>query len=223
MTILLPIYIALLVPVFITYKIKNRYLRWGCIILPPFLLVPLVWIPWDIMSAGLWAPAMLAMLFSVGSVVVNVAVAVVRRVRKQDAVGRRLVVRLIRPLSVVCIFFCAVNTVALSMKSADIYAVELGRQIQQACDANGVCPEFVEGWEQSGGGQLVYRILYGKYGTKYPLSYSVSEDGKEFMIKVRHNIDETFYVTGGVDRDLMAEISITGYREEIDVNELTPD
>lgn len=223
MTMLLPIYIALLVPVFITYKIKNRYLRWGCIILPPFLLVPLILVPLDIGSVGLWVPAMLAMLFSVGSVVVNVAVAVVRKVRKQDAVGRRLAVRLIRPLSVVCIFFCAINTVMLSRKSADIYAVEVGRRIQRACDANGVCPKVVKGWEQSGGGQLAYQILYGKYGTKYPLSYSVSEGGKEFVIRVRHNIDEVFYVTGGVDRDVMAEISVTGYREEIDVNELAPD
>jgi hypothetical protein len=165
---------------------------------------------------------MLAMLFSVGSVAVNIIVAVVRKVRKQQAVCRRLVVRLIRPALVVCLYFCAFNIVKLSMKSADIYAVELGRRIQRACDANGVCPEVVEEWGQSDSEWHMWQFSYGKYGTEYPLRYSVGDDGKEFTITVRHNIDEAFDVTGGVNKELRAEIGVAGNAREIDVNELAP-
>jgi len=223
MTILLPIYIALLVLVFITYKIKNTFIRWPCIVLPPLSLVILVWIPQDLITVVVWRPAQVAMLFSICSIVVNVVVAIIRRIRKQKAGGVSLVVRLIRPVMVVCIYFCVVSIVRLSIKSADIYAVQVGKQVQQSCDTNGLCPERIDGWDASVREGVQCEIWYGKYGTKYFLRYMISGEGKEFTILTKHNIDEAFYVTGGVNKNLAAEISVQGNGREIDVNELAPD
>ena len=121
---------------------------------------------------------------------------------------------------VICIVIGAFTLVWLSLKSADVYAVEIARQIQNSCDVNSVCPEIIEGWKTSDREWVSCSIMYGKYGAKYPIRYKVSDDRCEFSIAVRHNIDERFYVTGGVNQELKAEYSVCGNSTTVDVNTL---
>jgi len=220
-----PIVIGLFVLVFVfavdTYKIKKRYLRWICILLPPSSLVLLVWIPKDWFASAIWLTAIVAMLFSVCSIVVKIVAACDEKVGVRQAASAPLAVRFIRPVMVVGLYFLASNIVDLSMESADIYAIQLGRRMQRACDANGICPESIKEWPYRYSDSDIGQHYYGKYGTKYPIRYEVSEDGKEFEIKVYHHMDEDFYVTGGVNKNLGAKIDGGGV-VWIDVNELAP-
>ncbi|MHC4742243.1 MAG: hypothetical protein ACYS8Z_10040 [Planctomycetota bacterium] len=219
---LVPFLIGLLVLIVNPYKMKNRYWRWMWILLPPSLLVFLIWIPQDWFTSGIWLTAIISTFISVCSILVNVVVAIDRKVERGEPISRRLAVRLVRPVLVVCLFFFADNMVDLSMKSADIYAVELARQMQRICNANGICPESVKEWPYEYSESDIGQFYYGKYGTTYPIRYDVSEDGKEFEIMVFHNMDEDFYVTGGVNKELRAKTDGDGGIREIDINELSP-
>ena len=220
MLIIDPIYIALLVIVLITYKIKNPYLRWFFILSPPLPLLLLVWIPWDISTTQIWIHAIIAVLFSLISVLLKTVGALIRKVKGKKLTEPTLRIKLIRPVLVICIVIGAFILVNLSLKSANVYAVEIAKEIQNSCDINSVCPEIIEGWKISDRENISCSIMYGNYGTKYPVRYKSSDDKCEFSIVVRHNIDESFYVTGGVNQKLKAGYSYCGNPITVDVNTL---
>jgi len=68
------------------------------------------------------------------------------------------------------------------------------------------------------GGRVTCWVLYGKYGTKYPVRYYVSEDKGEFTIYVRHNIDGGVEISGGVDKELCAIKHVEENSEEISID-----
>jgi len=213
-------WVVLLILVIFTYRIKNPYLFWSCIIFPPLGLLLLIWMPIDIGSTPFWAPAIVAFVFSVCSIVFKTIWVLIRKMRNKPPILPSLSIRIIRPIMVIIIFPGVFYIVKLSLESADTYAVKVAKDVQEICDSNGACPEFIKGWKVDDRKRCVCETMYGKYGTKYPIRYNV--EGNDFRVWVRHNIDEAFSVSGGVDKILEAELHIEGKRIMVDTNSLVP-
>ena len=77
---------------------------------------------------------------------------------------RSLSLKLVRPALAIIIFILAKSLVNLSMDSADEYAREISKKIQQECKVKGECPEKIEGWEDSLSDWVVSQTLYGRFG-----------------------------------------------------------
>jgi len=211
------IFSVVLLPIFLlTYRIKNSFLRWCLIIIPPLFLIFLYWIPCDIWTMPFWAPAGFAFFWSVISLLINVVIIIVRRLRKRPQIIFNKT-RFVRPILTICIFLIVFSFVQQSRFSANKYAMEVGKEIQSIADTNGICPEKIQGWVVSERDPNMYGNMYGKYGTKYPVKYLPSENRKEFTISVYNNIDEHFYVTGGVELELRATHSGPGGSKEVPI------
>jgi hypothetical protein len=200
----LPLLVSLVVVVvvFITYRIKNKFLLWALILLPPLLMIPLCRINVDLMTSILWTPVYVAVLWSVISIIINI-----RRLYRRDAQVsppfKNIKIRFVRPVLTIIIFLGVRTVVSMSILSADKYAIETAKAIQNRVVAEGSCPRKIEGWSDGSHESVASECFYGKYGTKYPVRYRISDDGKDFSISVRHNIDEGFIVTGGVNKQLI--------------------
>ena len=203
-----------------TDKTKNDRTRWFSILFPPLSLIFLAWVPWDMPTTIFWAPAMIAVIFSVFSIGIRLLIALARKLKKQEPAIIPLWIRLIRPLLVVCVVVGARYIVSLSLKSADVYAVETAKRIQLSCNENSICPKAIQGWQRSDSESMNCHIIYGKYGTKYPIYYSTNDDQTEFTFSVRHNIDEMLSIKGGVDKQLIAKRSVCGNVIDVDIKTL---
>lgn len=205
---LIVLIIILIITVIIskTYAIKNKFLLWSAIIIPPLLLIYLIWIPVDMVTLLLWFPGAIAFLISAVSTIVNFVKFLRLSKDKKEEIGK-IKIRLIRPMLTMLVFLFAILCLAASRKSADNYAATVGKKIQGICSAEELCPESIAGWssvpEESGYNSVIF---YGKYGTKYRVSYSVSKDRKSFNIEVKHNIDEGLSIKGGVGKQLKIKL-----------------
>jgi hypothetical protein len=213
-------WIILIVVIMVTYGIKNPFLRWIFILLPPLSLLLLMWVPIDLITTALWGPAMLAFVISIISIVYRLTCAYINKLKKKPPSPITLKIELIRPILVVLIFPTVFGITKLSQKSADIYAAKTAKNVQRMCNENGVCPEFIEGWEVGVESWYASSKLYGRYGSKYIIRYCIEDDPNGFTIIVRHNIDEGFYIYGGVGKTLQAEMSIEEDSTPVDINEL---
>ncbi|MBN2018901.1 MAG: hypothetical protein JW749_01610 [Sedimentisphaerales bacterium] len=196
---------AILIPVVLTYKFKNPYLRWVFIIVPPLGLLFLINIPIDIGSFMFWMPADIIFICSICSIVLKILWALIRKMRNKPALLPPLSIRLIRPAMIILILPTVHRIVTLSRESADTFAIETASEIKKICDSNGRCPDFITGWEADKSGRICCRTIYGKYGTKYPVRYNISRDGKEFWVWVNHAFDEDFFISGGVDKSILID------------------
>lgn len=215
-------WIILPVMVFTTYRIKNKPVRWLFLLIPPISLLSLIWIPFDRgTDYPFWFPAMLATYFSLGSIVVKLIAALVQRTRTGKRLWPYLLTRLIRPILVVCIMGGLITRDRLAIRSIDVYAVKLAKEIQETYDPNEVCPEATKGWEISENDPTFSRCFskVKKYGRKSTIHYQNSKSSKEFKVIVWHNAYVWFTVSGGVNKDLRAKLTDI----VVDINELVPE
>ena len=208
---LLPFAIFLLVVLLIsvlmfkTYTFKSKFLRWLSIILPPLLLIYLIRIPFDIVAHLLWLPGQIAFLISIVSIIATFVKFI--RLGKDKEEQNKIKIRFVRPILTILIFLFALLCLKASQKSADDYATITGKRIQGICNAEKSCPKKIDDWDNPpDDGYLPSIIYYGKYGTKYMIYYSISKDGKEFDITVKHNIDEGLDISGGVGKELRMQL-----------------
>jgi len=168
------------------------------------------------MTIDFWGPAFIAYLWSIVSLLINIIRIIVRAYKKEQQI-KFVKTRFVRPILTICIFLIVFSFVQQSRFSANKYAMEVGKEIQSIADTNGICPEKIQGWVVSERDPNMYGTMYGKYGTKYPVKYLPSENRKEFTISVYNNIDEHFYVTGGVELELRATHSGPGGSKEVPI------
>ena len=113
---------------------------------------------------------------------------------------------MIRPALALIVFCLVLLSINFSLKSADDYALNKAKEIQQICNADKICPETVIGWERGSPGDWYQSvIIYGRYGTKYRITYTASYDKKSFNLTVKHNIDEAFDISGGVNKEVVSK------------------
>ncbi len=189
--------------IFFTFSIKNKWIQWLLILLPPFVLLFLIRIPIDIISfTFVWLPGMAACVFSVVSIIVRF-VKVIVKLRKKTFYKSYLV-RFIRPALTIIFFSLAFHLVKLSEEYADERGIEIAKQLHQRCNQENSIPLRIEGWEDYHSGSSV--TYEGRFGSKYPVRYwASSEDPNTFKIEVRHNIDESLYIYGGINQKLQKQ------------------
>jgi hypothetical protein len=137
----------------VTYKVKNRWLLWSLILIPPFLLAPYALIPMrSPLVIILWFPAI---LFLPGSIIMLI-------VRILAFIGSRTAINgiaIMRPTITILIFLSLFAYHRISKDMADQYAITLGRNIQSSCDSNELCPEILPDWEKM-------NVAFGDYAYK---------------------------------------------------------
>lgn len=229
MHIYLLILIVSLVPLFVAGTLRNRLPRWCPIVIPPLVLVPLIWVPIDLMTAPIWIFAFVAFVFSVLSLIARSVIIVVKWCRNKQLPDSSATFGALRPLLVVSLYLFAYGMTKLSLRSANVFAARTALEIQAICDANGLCPKEMPGWqdpyEDIGGSDTEDNstriVLYGAFGAKYKVTYNMSNHLKTFSVNVRHNIDESFCVRGGVEKELTASFfAEDGSISEIDIRNL---
>lgn len=203
--------------IILLFSPEPKKISWPKLLIPPLFLIPLIWIPWDIITVTFWIPGIIVFIWSVISIFVQLTILIIRHFKKQY-VPLYIKLQIIRPILAVTIFLIVVLAINLSLASADKYGIEAAKQIQTQCMEQGICHDKIDGWdiEESEYGIRVSK-LYGKYGTKYILRYSASDDKKEFTISVRHNIDKGFYIKGGVNKELKAKICVCGHCSDVPI------
>ena len=165
---------------------------WFKIILPPLFLIPLLFVPFDMLTAILWFVAFVVFVKSIASL----AKSIYRRVRGKKQFQKEL----IRPALAIIIIILDVMLIVASQNSADTFARHVANIAQGQCKKNDKCPDRVDGMEFVENG--LSKISYGDYGAKYPVTYKVSEDKKSFGVTVRHSIDSFLTIKGGVENEI---------------------
>lgn len=189
-----------------TYKVKNSAFRWFAIIFPPLCLIPIVFVPFDMFTIMIWLLGFVVALISAISVLVRVMrLRKIGRDKKDERHEQKI--RLIRPILTVAIFCLAILCLRIAQASADNYAIAMGKQMHAVCNTQKKCPERVDGWER-GDARDWYSsvILYGKFGPRFRITYSVTDDKESFEMVVKHNIDEGFTVYGGVNKPFKTKL-----------------
>lgn len=178
------------------YQEKSRSLYWLSVILPPLLLTPLVFIPFDLGSSLFWMPVLVVLPVSVWHI-------------SQFATKAQWE-RLIRPILALSIIAIAMVLLGASRRSADDFGRAIALEAHQFCGANGRCPEIVKGStcvERPSFSDCEFQTNYGNYGSKYLVKYAVSKDRSSFRVLVRHNIDESLILHGGTQAELKEELT----------------
>jgi len=211
--------VFLTIGICLTYKIRNTALRWSLVVAPPLFIIPLYWVPWDIVTFLFWFPAIIAFLLSIISILIRTITIIVRAIahKPQPAMTK---IKFIRPALTLLIFLFVAILVLLSLISADEFGIKTAKKIKSAADANGICPKKLEGWKPGHWDANDSVLFYGKYGTKYPIKYTPSEDLKEFTIKVRHHIDYALFIYGGVNAPLTTDRYVEGKWVKVPIEEI---
>jgi len=83
------------------------------------------------------------------------------------------------------------------------------KKIHVICNAQNNCPGRIEGWEDGVEGDWYSSfIIYGNFGAKFRITYKVADDGQSFRMTVKHNIDEGFDISGGVNKNFESDLWI---------------
>lgn len=223
---LLPFIYLFMFPCLIkTYSIKNPFWRWTAIIYPPLGLLTLIWVPVDIASVFVWGPAAFAVYVSVTTSVINTIHIVYRILKKRNSSD--LPIRFIRPFLTALCFFISLFTVETSLALADKYAVDTAREIQSSAETKLTCPQQIKGWQTPPSTKYDHNVTseyyHKKYGTRHLIKYIASDDLQSFAIEVRHHIDLTLVLSGGVDRPLKAYHYFDGGKVGLDIESCEDD
>jgi hypothetical protein len=155
-------------------------------ILPPLLILPLAFFPFDMATSAFWFAAIVCAMASL----VRLVKALVRKQRGLGAPERERVLR--QSLTIACTLG-AVAAVTWSQSAADDHGRAIAAQVQAECRQAGKCPQTVAAWGHSD------RTRYG--GTaQHDLRYRGG--GDTFQLIVIHNIDQYLSITGGVRAEL---------------------
>jgi hypothetical protein len=170
---------------------------------PPLFLLPLLILPFDFITQFFWYIGGLFFLVSIVSIIWKLL-----KLRSLQAKGDVIAVaslkkKLVRPALATGIFLLAVLFAFLSIKSADAYGIETAKRVQAECAAQGICPETISEWSEPFSSTYAgSETRYGLFGTKYILRYMPRNNRSEFEIEVRHALEDSFSVKGGVNKPL---------------------
>jgi len=192
--------LVLVILLFASYKIlieskyaDNRLLKgylstleWSARIIPPLLLLPLFKVPFEVFTSLIWLVCGIATIQSLYNLF-----------KKWDMKSK------IRPALTVIIFFSAAtymfNHTVSVRKEIDNIARAAASNVQTTCKSEGVCPESPQGWQKDRSDRVCTRVEFMR------ACYIRPEDNLKFLIRVRHSIDDTLLIQGGVNDELQEE------------------
>ena len=106
------------------------------------------------------------------------------------------------------------SMMVITRREAGKYAEHIAGIVNSECNTKDICPERIPSWENNtmwddvqgkGGGS---KVLYGLL-IKYVIYYHPSKDLKSFTFMVKHNIDQSFDIYGGVGKNLNTKLSVS--------------
>lgn len=153
---------------------KKPFFKWLGKIIPPLFLLSFIWIPFDFFTAILWLFAGGAMLYSAIALWIKLYKGFLSW-RAKDTIGIASFVQDIsRPTLTVICFFVAQNVVQMSVYSANAKAIELALATKKQVMKTGSCSTEKPQWATNNDhfADPSYSMHYGKYGTKYNISYT---------------------------------------------------
>lgn len=182
-----------------------KFWKWFKILVPPFLILPLLRIPFDFMTAVLWLALFIAFLKASIHLMKWSTQTLRRLMKKQEPLREPARIR-----SFLTVVFCVVVTYChvLSLNAADEFALATGQSMLAACKSQKQCAVPQDIKTMSGvtdASEENYGIFYGQWGPRFKIHFSVSEDRQEFTIRVWHDMDQAYIVTGGVSQNLEEE------------------
>lgn len=188
----------------ITDRSTRPIFKWSGKLIPPLGLLVFIVIPFDLVTSILWLIAGVVMLISIINLLRRIySFLLLWRIDGSLKIGR-FVENVTRPaLSIIC-FLVAVNMVKMSIHSANAEALELALATKNYVESTGSCSSERPVWatEKSPYDESHYSMLYGKYGTKYRITYSCSPEYEKYSYSVRISQDETFSVVGKFNGNL---------------------
>jgi len=173
--------------------------------LPPFTILPLIFVPRDLFTSLIWFPALVAVAISLFTVVLRGALVIYFFVKNIKDQSENHIEKLVRPSLYLAVFTLVNSVLNNSIESANRFVFKNALAIQNSCNANQVCPSELPGWNQHGSSSKYESITQA--GNSF-VTYSVHfnrDETTNFTIYVRHNIDERFSISGGVDQKLIAK------------------
>ena len=181
-------------------KIKVEYKTtfwWILQIVPPLIILPLFTMPMDIGTGIFWLAGIIAFcisFFSIGRKVFTH----LRSKNKQSTL-----LNIIRPGLTIILMILAFSSVKFSLSKAENDAFEIAEYVQKKCDSDNTCPDYIPTWNRKDGSFTCESLVGGL--AKYRILYFVSEDKKDFTIKLRLNIDSHLSFYGGVGKEIQRE------------------
>lgn len=182
-----------------------EFRKWFKILAPPFLILPLLRIPFDFMTAVLWLALFVAFLKASIHLMKWSTQTLLRLIKKQEPLREPARIR-----SFLTVVFCVGVSYChvLSLNAADEYALSIGKSMRADCKSLKQCAVPQEIKAMSGvthASEGSYGIFYGQWGPRFKIHFSVSKDRQEFTIQVWHDMDQAYIVTGGVSQNLEEE------------------
>ena len=113
--------------------------------------------------------------------------------------------KFVRPLLTIAAFWIANISLQMAEKSADLYGMEVAKTVQTTCNQQHQCPEYIDGWINAKDAWWNCHTLQGYLGIKYAIRYISKDDRKKFSVEVKHNIDESLWIDGGVDTPISSK------------------
>lgn len=169
----------------------SRFLKIAAQILPPILILPLSFVPLDLMTVLFFLPVFVCCFVSLFSVV-----KLVFRILSQPAERNQSAFRLLRPILTIFFTFLVFSALAFSYNSATTLGRKIAASVQLECDKSGSCPKTLPGW-RSRNDAYTSDLVAGEFA-KYPILYRVAKDQKAFRLYVRRDIDSGLSISGGV-------------------------
>jgi hypothetical protein len=170
---------------------------WGRLIIPCSFIF-LSFIPLDIITCFIWLFGYIAFIYYVVRSIRSILSMYIERARAKSRDT------LICSVVGMCIIILSQVLVNESMRYADQFAIRTGKDIQAQIDKTGKVPGTIENWVQSKSGETTTSYSYKGLTAKYPIRYVPNKD--KFEILVHHNIDEGFWLQGGIGKRLCKEV-----------------
>lgn len=170
-----------------------KALDWAATILPPMMIIGLIFIPFDMITMAFWGPVFIAAFISF----FRLTLALLKLAVKKEPLTRR---NIRQALTIaLCLLVLQIN--GMSAASAEDFAISTARDAQTVCNSGTLCPESPAGFNCDADGSC--KTKYGEYGAKYYVFYSREADGRSFRVRHRRSIDDWTIITGGVGQDLI--------------------
>ena len=162
-------------------------------VLPPLLLLVLVFIPVDVITILAWGVGAIAALVSVFTLARKVVAWL--RTRRPDWMLA------IRPALTIVLFAVVTivnrGKVSEEAQAADEVARAAAGEVQAACKRDAKCPAAPAGWSLDADTGRALKVV-----GRIPMRYDRSRDGAEFRVSVRHELEMALDIHGGVAKEL---------------------
>lgn len=191
----------ILLMVFLTHRVKRRFVLWIFTLTPPLSMLTLWWIPLARNTMHfIWVPAIMVMCISIFSSILRIFIIALNWKNRASEKGRIRLIKLVRPV----MMFLIIGSIAARERLANVlfskYTGQFGQSIQEICDLEGKCPKSIEGWDiiEENPTFCASESFVTKLGRKASVRYEYGVIASRFEIFVNYGNLFIYHFQGGV-------------------------